>query len=188
MSLETLTLTSVLKNKNGEQMKKIILLFLFLSLSASYAQFRDDLNKSVDVKSGMLNKGGAASLLGLIGIEDFRMHHSFGLSYSAFGGGGGLALGTYTNSMFFQFSDKLNLQADISVLNSPYSSFGKDFAKQINGVYLSRVQMNYKVSDNMSVNLQYRSSPFGYYNPYYSNGLFSNSRDYFFGSDEFGKE
>jgi len=152
-------------------MKKTILLLFLISLSASFAQFRDDLNKSVDVKSGIFNKNNSAFPFGLLGIEDFQMRHSFGL-----------------NSMLFQFSDKLNLETDISVLNSPYSSFGKDFAKQINGVYLSRVQMNYKVSDNMSVILQYRSSPFGYYNPYYSNGFFSNSRDYFFGGDEFGKE
>lgn len=186
--METLSLTSLLKIKNGELMKKTMLILLLFSISISYAQFRDDLNKSIDVKGGILNKGGVGSLLGLIGIEDFQMKHSFGLSYSAFGGGGGLALGNYTNSMFFQFNDKLNLQADISVLNSPYSSFGKDFAKQINGVYLSRVQMNYKVSDNMKVSLQYRSSPFGYYSPYYSNGFYSGFRDYFFDNEEFGKE
>ncbi len=188
MSLETKALPSLLKTKNGEQMKKTVLVFFLISISTSFAQFRDDLNKSVDVKSGIFNKNSSAFPFGLLGIEDFQMRHSFGLSYSAFGSGGGMALGTYTNSMLFQFSDKLNLETDISVLNSPYSSFGKDFAKQINGVYLSRVQMNYKVSDNMSVILQYRSSPFGYYNPYYSNGFFSNSRDYFFGRDEFGKE
>lgn len=169
-------------------MKKTILLFALLSVSIMNAQFRDDLNKSVDVKSGIFNKESALSPFGLLGIEDFQMKHTFGLSYSAFGSGGGMALGTYTNSMLFKFSDKLNMQADISILNSPYSSFGQDFAKQINGIYLSKLQMNYKVSENMSVILQYRSSPFGYYNPYYSNGFFSGSRDYFFGGDEFGKE
>ncbi|MFA7421331.1 MAG: hypothetical protein WCZ90_16730 [Melioribacteraceae bacterium] len=169
-------------------MKKTIILFALLSVSIMNAQFRDDLNKSVDVKSGIFNKESALSPFGLLGIEDFQMKHSFGLSYSAFGSGGGMALGTYTNSMLLKFSDKLNMQADISILNSPYSSFGQDFAKQINGIYLSRLQMNYKVSENMSVILQYRSSPFGYYNPYYSNGFFSGSRDYFFGGDEFGKE
>ncbi|MEW6652909.1 MAG: hypothetical protein AB1394_05495 [Bacteroidota bacterium] len=168
-------------------MKKILLFILLFSVSITFAQFRDDLNKSIDVKSGILNKSGFGSLFGLFGIEDFQMKHSFGLSYSAFGGGG-LALGNYTNSMFFQFNDKLNLQADISVLNSPYSSFGKDFAKQINGVYLNRVQMNYKISDNMKVSLQYNSSPFGYYSPYYSNGFYSGFRDYFFNNDEYGKE
>ncbi len=168
-------------------MKKTFIILLLLTISNSFAQFRDDLNKSVDVKSGILNKSGFGSLLGLFGIEDFQMKHSFGLSYSAFGGGG-MALGNYTNSMFFQFNDQLNLQADISVLNSPYSSYGKDFANQINGLYLNRVQMNYKISENMKVSLQYRSSPFGYYSPYYSNSFYSGFRDYFFDNDEFGKE
>jgi len=168
-------------------MKKCFLFLFIVSLSITTAQFKEELNRPIDVKNGILNKGGFESFLGLFGIQDFQMKHSFGLSYSAFGGGG-MALGNYTNSMLFQFSDKLNLQADISLLNSPYSSFGKDFANQINGVYLNRVQMNYKVSDNMNVSLQYRNSPFGYYSPYYSRGFYSGYRDFFFDYDDFGKE
>ena len=77
-----------------------------------------------------------------------------------------MALGVYTNSMAYKFNDRLNLETDISIVNSPYNSFGQDFSKQINGVYLSRVQMTYKPTDNMNIILQYRQIPGGLYSPY----------------------
>ncbi|MCX7875964.1 MAG: hypothetical protein N2321_07345 [Melioribacteraceae bacterium] len=145
-------------------MKKQFILFLILS-SVMFGQFREELNKPVDIKSGVYNKS-FGSLLGLFGVENFQMHHSFGLSFSSFGFGS-MAIGSYTNTMNLKFSDKLNLIAELSVLNSPYNSFGKDFSKQINGIYIDRLQMNYKISDGMSVMLQYSNSPFNYYSPYY---------------------
>ncbi len=147
-------------------MKKILLILSLVALTAINAQFKADLDRKVDIKSGILNKD-SASPFGFLGIEGFKMNHSFSLSYSGFGGGG-MALGTYTNSMFFQFNDRLNIQADVSIMNSPYNSFGNDFAKQINGIYLSRLQMNYKISENMNVHINYQNSPFGYYSPYYN--------------------
>lgn len=167
-------------------MKKIILLTVFVIASVVNAQFKEDLNRPVDIKGSMMNKSGF-SILGLVGIEDFQMHHSFGLSYSTFAGNG-VSLGTYTNSMFLKFSDKLNLMADISVVNSPYNSFGKDFSNQINGIYIDRLQMNYKISDGMNVTVQYSNSPFNYYSPYSMGGFSSFWGDSFYSRNHFGKE
>jgi hypothetical protein len=167
-------------------MKKILLLLILSAFSFVKAQFKDDLDKPLDVKSGMMNKNGF-SILGLIGVEDFQMHHSFGLSYSTFAGNG-VSLGTYTNSMFLKFNDRLNLMADISVVNSPYNSFGKDFSKQINGVYIDRIQMNYKISDGMNLMVQYGNSPYNYYSNYSMGGFSSFWGDSFFSRNHFGKE
>lgn len=164
-------------------MKKYGIMFLFIS-SILFGQFKEELNKPVDIKSGVYNKS-FGSLLGLFGVEDFNMHHSFGLSFSSFGFGS-MALGSYTNTMNFKFSDNLNLLAEFSILNSPYNSFGKDFSKQINGFYIDRLQMNYKISDGMSVMLQYSNSPFNYYSPYYGYSPFY--RNSFFNNSPFGRE
>ncbi len=161
-------------------MKNIILIIIVLVTSISQAQYRDDLNKQADIRSGIVKNNSFGSILGFINPDNFSMQHSFGLSYSAFGGIGGMAMGVYTNSMSYKFSDRLNLETDISIVNSPYNSFDKDFSKQINGVYLSRVQMTYKPTDNMNIILQYRQIPGGIYSPYSYGGSSLFYRDNYF--------
>jgi len=160
-------------------MRNYFIIFLFLAIITK-AQYRDELNSSVDVKSGILNNSSSSSLSDFINPDNFSMHHSFEMSYSTFGGGG-MALGVYTNSMAFKFNDQLMLETDLSLVNSPYNSFGKDFSKNINGVYLSRAQLTFKPLDNMSVIIQYRQIPGGYYSPFGYTGYSSFFRDNFLG-------
>ncbi len=163
-------------------MKKLLIIsaLLVFSVSITNAQFKNDPTVSPDIKSSVLNNSSSGLLFGWFNPANFQMHHSFNLSYSAFGSGG-LALSTYTNSMFYKFNDKLNVQADISIVNSPYNTFGTQFSKQINGIYLSRAALNYMPMKNMSITVEYNQLPFGYYNPYYSydpffrNNFFSGS-------------
>ena len=166
-------------------MKKLLLVLLVVSFSVNFAQFKDEANKPIDYKSGLLNTNGN-SLFGFINPDNFSMHHTFELSYSTFGGNG-LALGVYTNSMAYKFSDKLNVEADLSVVNSPYNSFGKEFSKQINGFYLSRAQINYKPTDNMNIMIQYRNVPMTFYNPYSYYGGYGYGYGYspFYGNNSF---
>ncbi|MHB8906489.1 MAG: hypothetical protein ACYC5R_04020 [Melioribacteraceae bacterium] len=145
-------------------MKRLLLILFVFAVTASNAQFRDEAKP--DVRSGMIKDNSVGSLLGFINSDNFSMHHSFGLSFSSFGGNGNMALGVYTNSMAYKFSDKLNLETDISLVNTPYNSYGPEFSKQINGVYISRAQLTYKPTDNMNVIIQYRNVPGGYYSPY----------------------
>ncbi len=145
-------------------MKKLFLIFAFTAFSIINAQFKEQLDKPVDYKSGILN-GNSSSLFSFFNPENFSMHHTFNLSFQTFGGGS-MALGVYTNNMMYKLSDNLNVEADLSFVNSPYNSFSEDFAKQINGFYLSRAQINYKPTDNMSIMFQYRNIPMSYYSPY----------------------
>lgn len=149
-------------------MKKFVILFFIISISVINAQFKDS-EKPLDVRSGILRGGSSESIFGFINPDNFSMHHSFDLSYTTMGSAG-MALGVYTNSMAYKFNDKLNMQADISLVNTPYNSFGPEVSKQINGVYLSRLQLNFKPTDNMSVMVQYRNMPMSYYSPYYYGG------------------
>jgi hypothetical protein len=148
-------------------MKKIFVLFLGLTV-VSFAQFRDNGFPKEEPKSGIFNKT-PNSLFSFLTDENFSMRHSFNMSYSAFAGNG-LALSVYTNSMMFKFSDNLNLQLDASIVNSPYSTFGKDFQNSINGLYLSRAAINYRPWKDVFISLQYNSYPFfdrrSYYNPF----------------------
>lgn len=151
-------------------MKNLIIIFLLAS-TALFAQFKEELNKPVNIKAGIINQNPSSFIFGFINPDNFKMNHSFSMSYSAFGGQG-VALGIYTNSMSYQFNDQLNVEVDASLINSPYSTFGQGYADQINGVYLTRAQVNYRPAENWFISLQYLNSPTGFYNNYWNRSFF----------------
>jgi hypothetical protein len=192
-------------------MKKTVLLFLFLSCPVIFGQLKADIDKPLDIKSGIINKNpnkspeiaapsnsnslgtASSSFLGLFNPENLTMHHSLGLSYSSFGGSGYMALGVYTNSLLYKFNDDLNFQMDASIVNSPYNSFGQEFSKNLNGIYITKAALNYKISDNARVMVEYRMIPYGMgYNPYgfssYGMGGFGGFSRFGFGNDYFWDE
>ena len=139
-------------------------MIILTSITVS-AQFREESNKKIDIRNSIANNQPSSLLLGFINPNNFSMSHSFDLSYTSLGNQG-IALGIYTNSIFYKFNDQLNVQVDASLVNSPYNSFGPKFSEQVNGLYLSRVQVNYKPSDNMIFSIRFMNSPFGYYSPH----------------------
>lgn len=163
-------------------MKKHLLLFVIIISSVLNAQFKEPIFQTETPKNGIIDNS-SGSLFGFLSDENFSMHHSVGVSYTSIGGYG-TSLATYTNSMMYKFSDKMNVQVDASFVTSPYSSFGKDFQNSLQGIYLSRAAFNYKPWDDFSISFQYRSIPNYYYNPFNRyNGFYGNSfYDGFFGS------
>ncbi len=159
-------------------MKKILIVFLMF-IGTAFSQYKDPAFPTSSVKDGIVS-GYTNSLFGFLNSDNFQMKHSFSLSYSA-SGANGLAMGIYTNSMLYNFSNNLNVQADISVVNSPYSTFGKNFQNNLNGIYLSKAAINYKPWDDFYVTFQYQNSPLNYYSPYgygnYRNNFFSGFND-----------
>ena len=163
-------------------MKKYLFVLMMICSLSVYSQYKDNGFKEFDVKDGIVNQTGS-NFLGFLNSDNFLMRHSFEMNYTAFGNQG-VALGMYTNSMMYKLSKNLNVQMDVSVVNSPYSTLGKSFQKNINGVYISNAAINYKPWDNFSVHLQYRNLPFSsyYYSPYsywpYS-GFYNGSKSMF---------
>jgi len=157
-------------------MKKYLLVFTIVITSLANAQFKDPVFPTESPKDGITDNT-SDLVLGFINPNNFSMHHSFGLSYSTFGGQG-MSLATYTNSMMYKFSDVMNLQVDASFVTSPYSSLGKDFQKSIQGFYITKAAFNYKPWDDVSISIQYRNMPNSYYNPfnryggYYGNSFY----------------
>jgi opacity protein-like surface antigen len=137
--------------------------------SASMAQFRSQV-EGARVSDGVASQG-SSLFFGWFNPERFHMSHSFDLSYSTFGGQG-MSLGTYTNSMTYQFADNLNARADLSLSFSPYNSFSTFGGKKndLSSLYLSRAEVNYKPWENVQVRFQYRQVPYGnyYYSPFYN--------------------
>lgn len=158
-------------------MNKLLLTLVLLS-AAAFAQFRDDGIKRESVMDGIVTSP-SSSLFGFLNSDNFIMRHSVNMSYSAMGGHG-VALGIYTNSMFYRIAENLDANVDISIVNSPYSTFGENFQNNINGLYLSRAAINYRPWKDVAISLQYRHIPAYFYSPYdsyYGRGFLN--RNYF---------
>lgn len=155
-------------------MKKLLVLMIVALIGTGYSQFRQDGLSTEHISDGIINHDQGTALLGFLNSNNFQMHHSYDVSYSTFGSNS-LALTTYTNSMFYQFSNNLNVQLDASVVYSPYNSLGKNFTNSINGVYLSRAAINYRPWKDVFITVQYRNLPVTYYSPFsgYRNGFFN---------------
>jgi len=143
-------------------MKKVVLLLVLLPIIA-FSQFKE--SGKLDINSGLFRSATSSFFTNFLNSTNFQMKHSVGMSYSSFGNQG-VALGTYTNTMMFKFADNLSFRTDISFVNSPYSSMGKNFSNSLNGVYLSNAELNYKPTENSLITIQYRQIPANYYNSY----------------------
>jgi len=148
-------------------MKKMIMLFVVILTITGYAQFKDTEQQLPDIKSGILAQPSSNyNLFSFINPQNFHMQQSVGMSYSSFGSGQGMAMGVYTNSMSYKFTDRLNVQLDASVINTPYSSFGKQFNNSLSGFYISNAAINYQPWKDVYISVQYRNLPYSMYSPY----------------------
>ena len=156
-------------------MKKLILIVFLLCAATLLGQYKETGIQTTSVKDGITNNS-PNYLFGFLNTNDFTMRHSFSMQYSSFGSQG-LALGVYTNSMFYRLMDNMNVQLDISLVHSPYSTLGEAFQKDISGLYISNAAINYRPWKDVSIHLQYRTTPYGYgyYSPFH--GIYSPIRN-----------
>lgn len=147
-------------------MKRIILMLVMFAVITAFAsaQFKEQVESKPDVYQSII-QGGQRSYFGFFNPANLFMRHTFSVSYLSVGGKG-IMINSYTNSIFYRFSDNLNLQADISFVNSPFGSLGRGLSNSINGIYINRVELNYRPLNNLLINIQYRQIPF-FYQPYY---------------------
>lgn len=167
--------------KENRKMKKIlILLIIFITVISItpdlFAQYKSGKDNPVNKNTNLI--------LGFINPANFSMRHSFQVSYlgSKYGS---ISVTSYINSLSYKISDKLNVSADIELSYSPYASsaFGKNYAsrlqKDFSGINLSRFSLDYKISDNSFLKLEYRNINNPYYDPYYNNNYFMHNNGFY---------
>ena len=141
--------------------KKVLISVLFLS-TILIAQFKGKDN-AISIEDGITNSTQSSFFTDFFNPNKFQMSHTIGMSYSTFGGNN-VALSTYTNSMGYRFSENLMVEVDASLVASPYSSFGSEHQKSINGIYLSRAHLSYTPTKNTVLSVQFiQQPPGGYY-------------------------
>jgi hypothetical protein len=131
------------------------------------AQFKSQVEEQARVSDAFVHDTPQSLLFGWFNPDRFHMSHSLSFSYVSFAGGG-LSLGTYTNSMRYDVMDNLTARADVSLSYSPYNSFTTFGKNDLSSIYLSRAELDYRPWENMLVKVQYRTLPYGYYSPFYS--------------------
>ena len=163
-------------------MKKMMILFATIISLNVFAQFKQPGFSTESIRDGIVDHS-TGPLFGFLNSDNFSMKHSFNMSYSAFGNQG-LALGVYTNSMMLKLANNMNFQVDASIVQSPYSSFGREFQDQLSGIYITKAAFNYKPWDDVFISIQYRNLPMAYHysdygfysnrfsNPFFSDGFF----------------
>ena len=139
-------------------MKRIVVGVLFVIFSAGIlnAQLIDGDSKKE------LNNSTNNLILGIFNPNNFSMIHRFEVSVisSAYGDA---SVTSYINSMNYKFNDKLSVSADISLQYSPYaksiygSAYSEQLQKDLSGINLSRLSLDYKISDNSYLKIEYRN-------------------------------
>jgi hypothetical protein len=148
----------------------IVILFTLVFTQSAFPQFQNQPTKPNI--SNILNNPMGNIMGGLLNPEKFQMHHTVSMSFGNFFGQS-LMLSSYMNTINYQFSDKLNLQANLGIMSSPYNTFGKDFYLN-KPQFFGSAQLNYRLNDNAHLMLRIESSPFGYgYGNGYGYGLYT---------------
>jgi hypothetical protein len=159
-------------------MKKyaIVLMLVIVWSGIAYAQFKSQVDQDHPSVSGSIlrNDYNSFDLFGWFNPENFQMQHSFSMSFMNLGGRT-LGVNMYTNSMRYKFSDRLDVQADISLMMSPYGSMPQTMKNQFSGFILNRAEINYRPWDDFHIQVQVNQNPYGYYN-----GLYGGYRSRFF--------
>lgn len=152
-------------------MKTLLLaIVIVLLMDPAFAQLRSQQETHTSVASSLVRPVPSISgFMSWFNPDNFTIRHSFSLQYMA-GGGYGLSLATYTNTMFYQIADPLNVRFDVSLQGSPFGGYGFGDRVNFNRLFLRRAELNYQPWENFRIQLQYRQLPYGYYgwySPYY---------------------
>jgi hypothetical protein len=150
--------------------KLIIIILIFFAFSSAFPQFKKN--------DRPINQSTNSMILGIFNPKNFSMTHSFQVSMLS-SKYGSVSLTSYVNSMNYKFNEKLSVSADVKLQYSPYSSsvFGNQYAKSIqndlSGLILSRLSLDYKLSESSFIKLEFRNLNDGsYYNGF--NPMFYN--------------
>lgn len=147
-------------------MKKFLVILIIVLSANGFTQFKETGNSQPSLRDGLFAKENSSSLFGFLNSDNFQMRHSLSMSYESMGSNG-LALSTYTNSMFLKVADNLNVQLDATLMHSPYNTFGKAGQNAFSGIYISKAAINYRPFKDLSISFQYRGMPnSSLYNPY----------------------
>ena len=146
----------------------LLALAAFIALPAE-AQFREAVQNSRPSSRIYGATGVVGSVMNkLFSPTVFRMSHGLEMTAGSFGGRG-YSMGMYTNSMAWQFNNKLAARMDVSVAYSPQNraATALGLGQERPQVFLRNAEVAWRPSSKFQVHLQVRQNPYGSrMNPY----------------------
>lgn len=145
----------------------LLLVFLTTALIAN-AQFREDLSYQPEEYTTAVTSSQHSGPGNWMNLLNMTMSHSYSMSFSSYGGQM-QNMNAYTNHMFFDVSDRLKAQVDVSLLHSP---FGNSFMNNNNSlgtqIIIDQARLDYQLSPNARISFQFSQRP-----AYYGHGAYS---------------
>lgn len=153
-------------------MKKILtsLAIIFIVTAAvANAQLREDLSYQPEQYTTTVSSSQHSGPGNWMNMLNMTMSHSYSMNFSSIGGQM-QNLNAYTNHMFFDVSDRLKAQLDVSLLHSPFgNSFMMNNSNDLGArIIIDQARIDYQLSDNASISFQFSQRP-----AYYGYGAFS---------------
>ena len=143
----------------------VILALAILVAVPAHAQFRQNVPATHPPARLYEMKGKIGTFFSkLFNPSVFQMSHSFEMSAGSFGGQG-FSMGMYTNSMAWQFNDKVAARVDVAMAYSPQSQMAHQANFSQNAgprIFLRNAQIDWKPAKNIHLQLQVRQNPYGY--------------------------
>lgn len=166
----------VRKKEHSMKRYAILVVFVMVWVGVANAQFKSQVDQEHPSVSGSILRNDYSSfdLFGWFNPDNFQMRHTLSMSYMSMGNQT-LGVNMYTNSMSYKFSDRLNVQADVSLMMSPYGSLPQGMKDQFSGVILNRAEVNYKPWNDFHIQVRFDRNPYGYYD-----GLYGGYRSHFY--------
>lgn len=159
----------------------ILLLLLAATAVPAEAQMREDLRRSGDWTGPVFSttdRSDNALTRWLSGV-DMEMGHSYNMSFGSVGGQY-QNVNAYTNQMQFRFNEKLTGNVDVSLLHSPFggnlAAAGMGASPLGGQVVIDRAQLDYQLSPNTHLSVQFSQRPWSSYGYGYGAGTFMNRR------------
>ena len=156
---------------------------IFVILLVFFAAYQINAQYKNPTDGKPINRSTNNLILGIFNPKNFSMNHTLQVSMIS-SRYGNISLTSYINSMNYKVNDRLNVSADVRLQYSPYvsSNMGPAYAKSLqndlNGLSLSRLSVDYKVSDNSYIKLEFRNMGDAYYNGYYDDNFFNRRYGY----------
>lgn len=159
----------------------IALLLMLAAVAPAEAQLREDLRRSGDWTGPVFRTSGQGdnALSRWLSSVDMDMGHSYSMSFGSVGGQY-QNLNAYTNHMQFRFNEKLTGNVDVSLLHSPFggnmAATGMGTSPLGGQVVIDRAQLDYQLSPNTHLSIQFSQRPWSSYGYGYGAGTYLNRR------------
>lgn len=144
----------------------IVLAIVLVGTVSVQAQLREDLPNRTTYTGPILKQNESSGTFA--NLFNMQMHQSYSMTFSSIGGQY-QNINKFTNTMLFDFSDKLTGRVDVSLMHSPFGGAYNNMLYNGNTpakIYIENAQLDYQISPNSRLSIQFHNSPTGYYNPW----------------------